>query len=162
GDPPDALLCGALAPSRDSAGRLFPLAVGAPLRMAPALLARPELLPFTLEGLWAEATGALADLMGATAQAASTLTLGAGQDADVAAPAALYGDWAIALPLVALWALLGPALVSPAAPLRLLLETLTPSRGVEPSSTTLSLRLPLGAGGGAALCCWLDVVRRYL
>jgi type VI secretion system ImpM family protein len=162
-DAAELALCGALAPSRDSAGRLFPLAFAAPLRVAPDLLSRPELLPFSLEGLWAEATLTLAELMSAPAPdiSASPL-LNAGHDADVAEAAQLYDDWASNLPLVELWALLGPALLNPAATLRMLFETLAPTRGVELPTTTLSLRLPLGLGGGVALCVWLDLVRRYV
>ena len=162
-DPVDVALCGALAPSRDSAGRLFPLALGAPLNVSPELLERPELLPFSLEGLWAEATGWLADLMGSDRPLeASAPLLSAGHDAPVAEAAQLYDQWVGTLPLRELWALLGPALVNPGATLQFLLETLAPSRGVERPGTTLSLRLPLGLAGGAALCFWLDLVRRRL
>jgi type VI secretion system ImpM family protein len=162
GDPADRVLCGALAPSRDSAGRLFPLALGAPLRMSSELLARPELLPFSLEGLWLEATAGLADLMDAsTRDAAGIPAMRAGHDADVAESAGLYDEWVSGLSLTEFWALLGPALVSPGATLQLLLETLAPARGVERPNLTLSLRLPLGLVGGAALCFWLDLVRRY-
>lgn len=161
-EPRDSALCGALAPSHDSAGRLFPLGLGAVVRMPPELLSRPELLPFSLEELWAEATAGLADLMSARAESPPELpTLGA-QDAEVAEAARLYDDWVSTLPLLELWALLGPALTQPAATLRLLFEAIAPARGAPPSATTLSLRLPLGLAGGAALCVWLDVVRRYL
>jgi type VI secretion system ImpM family protein len=162
-DPADTTVCGALAPSRDSAGRLFPLALGAPLRMCPELLARPELLPFSLEGLWAEATAALADLMSEPpSDVSGAPLLATGQDAEVAESAQLYDDWVSTLPLAELWALLGPALISPSATLQMLCETLAPTRGVERPTTTLSLRLPLGLAGGAALCFWLDIVRRYV
>lgn len=162
-DPVDAILCGALAPSRDSAGRLFPLALAAPLNMSSELLVRPELLPFSLEGLWAEATAALADLMNEPQpDAPGALLLAAGQDAEVAESARLYDDWVSTLPLAELWALLGSALGNPSATLHMLCETLRPTRGVECPTTTLSLRLPLGLAGGAALCFWLDFVRRYV
>jgi type VI secretion system ImpM family protein len=162
-DPVDAALCGALAPSRDSAGRQFPLALGAPLRFSPELLRRPELLPFILEGSWSEATGALAELLTAgVADPSAPARLDAGHDAEVSESALLYDDWVATLPLVELWALLGPSLADPVGTVRLLLETLAPSRGVERPRTTLSLRLPLGLAGGAALCFWLDLVRRYV
>lgn len=163
GDAPDAILAGALAPSHDSAGRLFPLAVAAPLRMASELLTRPELLPFSLEALWAEATGALAELLRARAVDGTLLPgLRAGGEAEVSEAAGMYDDWVHTLPLSELWALLGPALANPAATLRLLLEALAPIRGVEQPTTSLALRLPLGLAGGAALCVWLDLVRRGL
>lgn len=163
GEPPESILAGALAPSHDSAGRLFPLAVAAPLRMAAALLTRPELLPFSLEGLWGEATAALADLLRLRPdETLAVPPLSAGADADVSEAASMYDDWVQTLPLRELWALLGPALVHPAATLRFLFEALAPTRGVEQPRTTLSLRLPLGLAGGAALCVWLDLVRRSL
>jgi type VI secretion system ImpM family protein len=159
---PDLALCGALAPSRDCAGRLFPLALGAPLRVERELLRRPELLPFCLEGLWAAATSALADLMSERPPESSASLVSAAQAADLVEAGNLYDDWVSTLPLSELWALLGPALASPASTLRLLLEALTPTRGVELPTVTLSLRVPLGLGGGAGLCVWLDLVRRYL
>ena len=163
GEPADSALCGALSPSHDSAGRLFPLALGAPLRVDPELLTRSELLPFTLEGLWAAATNELSTLLRERSiDGAIAVELSAGEDADVAEAAQLYDGWAGTLPLAEFWALLGPALVHPAATLRLVFEALAPARGVEPPTSSLSLRLPLGLVGGAALCVWLDVVRRYL
>jgi type VI secretion system ImpM family protein len=162
-DDADTALCGALAPSRDCAGRLFPVALASPLRVSPQLLTRLELLPFCLEGIWVETTAALADLMDEGAVDGSSVPiLKAGPDADVMEAAQLYDDWVSTLPLAELWALLGPAMASPAATLRLLLETLAPTRGKELPTTTLSLRLPLGVAGGAALCFWLDLVRRYV
>jgi type VI secretion system ImpM family protein len=162
GGPLDTALCGALAPSHDSAGRLFPLGLGASVRMPRELLTRPELLPFSLEDLWAEATAGLADLMSLRTPTPPVLPALGAHDADVGDAARLYDDWVSNLPLLELWALLGPALSQPAATLRLLLEAIAPARGVEPPTTTLSLRLPLGLAGGAALCVWLDIVRRYL
>lgn len=162
-DSVDAALCGALAPSRDNAGRLFPLALGAPLRLSSELLRRPELLPFSLEGLWAEATTALADLMTAqSTERAHLPSLSSGHDAEIAEAAQLYDEWVATLPLAELWALLGPALEDPAATLQMLCEALAPIRNVERPKTTLSLRLPLGLAGGAALCFWLDFVRRHV
>jgi type VI secretion system ImpM family protein len=158
-DPADTVLCGALAPSRDSAGRLFPLGLGAPLRMAPELLLRPELLPFCLEDLWLEATAGLSAL---ARDGAATPVLSAGYDAEVAEAAGLYDAWVTGLPLREFWALLGPVLVSPGATLQLVLEALAPVRGVERPNASLTLRLPLGLVGGAALSFWLDLVRRYV
>jgi type VI secretion system ImpM family protein len=155
----DQVLCGALTPSQDSAGRQFPLALGAPLRLAADLVASPQLLPFTLEGIWGEATQLLADCREGAGQGSANLS--GVPDTDVVEAAQLFGDWTAQLPLIELWNLLGPALVNPAGTVRLLFETLAPVRGVERPDTTLSLRLPLGLVGGAALCFWLDVVRRY-
>ena len=161
GSTPNELLCGAIAPSRDQAGRQFPLALATPLRLPPELLARPELLPFVLEGVWGDTTRALlAALSTGEPEQASDFELQ--PITDIAEAAALYDDWAARLPLVELWALLGPALNEPESALRLLLETLSPVRGEEPAETTLSVRLPLGLASGLGLCFWLDVVRRSL
>lgn len=155
------VLCGALAPSRDSAGRAFPLAVAAPLQASTELLRRPELLPFVLEDAWARLTEACAHLMSEGRFDPAALPELAGTPAEPVADAAqVYDDWVSSLELAELWALLGPALSAPALTLQVLLETLKPARGVERPRTTLALRLPLGRAGGAALCAWLDLVRR--
>ncbi len=161
---PGGLLCGALTPSHDSAGRQFPLALAAALQLDAALLKRPELLPFVLEGVWLEATQGLSDLRQAEAGAGGppTAELGAAAELDCDEAAQLYEGWAESLPLQELWQLLGTALADPPGTFRLLFETLAPVRGVERPDTTLCLRLPLGAAGGAALCFWLDIVRRFL
>ena len=151
------VLCGALAPSRDSAGRAFPLAVAAPLHASTELLRRPELLPFVLEDSWARLTEACADLISGRLLDATALPELAERPVEPVAEAAqVYDEWVSSLELAELWALLGPAMTDPALPLRVLLETLTPARGVERPRTTLALRLPLGRAGGAALCAWLD------
>lgn len=156
------LLCGVLSPSRDSAGRLFPLALGVPLQVAPQAAGRPELMPFVLETLWAEAGGLLLDILAAPPSGSiEPPVVTAEPDADAEHAAETYDDWAARITLRELWALLGPSLSRPAATLRLLLEAVLPVRGQESAQTTLSLRLPLGAGSGASLCFWLDVVRRH-
>ncbi len=156
---PDEVLCGALAPSRDSAGRQFPLAVGAPLRLPPEVVSQVELLPFVLETVWSESTRLVLDAL-ETGKPELAGDLRLEPAADVEEAARLYADWAAQLPLIELWALLGPALAEPRASLRLLLETLAPLRRVERPETTLSLRLPLGQASGLGLCFWLDLVRR--
>lgn len=161
GSTPGEILCGAIAPSRDQSGRQFPLALATPLRLPPELLARPELLPFVLEGVWGETTRVLlAALSTGEPEPASHFEIP--PMTDIAEAAALYDDWAARLPLVELWALLGPALNEPESALRLLLETLRPIRGEDRPETTLSVRLPLGLASGLGLCFWLDVVCRSL
>jgi len=161
GSMPGELLCGALAPSRDQSGRQFPLALATPLRLPPELLARPELLPFLLEGVWGDTTRVLLDVL-TTGEPDPATHFKVELTTDLAEAAVLYDDWAARLPLVELWALLGPAFNEPESALRLLLETLRPVRGEECPKTTLSLRLPLGLASGLGLCFWLDVVRRSL
>jgi len=46
--------------------------------------------------------------------------------------------------------------------LRFVAEAVRPYCKQELPSTRLSLRLPLGAAGGAAVCFWLDAVRRLV
>jgi type VI secretion system ImpM family protein len=161
GSPPGELLCGSLAPSRDQSGRQFPLALATALSVPPELLARPELLPFVLERVWGDATRALLDVL-TTGDPELATNFKAELTTDVTEAAALYDHWASQLPLVELWALLGPGFNEPEPALRLLLETLNPVRGNECPKTKLSLRLPLGLASGLGLCFWLDVVRRSL
>jgi hypothetical protein len=47
-----------------------------------------------------------------------------------------------------------------AGAIRFAVEAVRPMRGVERPRTPLTLRLPLGAAGGAAVCFWVDLVRR--
>lgn len=155
-----SLLCGALTPSHDSAGRQFPLALAAPLELAPTLVSRPELLPFVLEGVWGDATQGLSDVREG-GDSGGPPALPSRSDLSGEEAAELYEQWASSLPLSELWQLLGPALGNPIGTLRILLETLRPVRGAERPETTLCLRLPLGMAGGAALCFWIDVVRRW-
>jgi type VI secretion system ImpM family protein len=156
---PSSALCGALAPSNDSAGRQFPLALGAPLQVSPELLARPELLPFMLESVWAQASRALLKVL-ETGDPALGTDLRVELTMDLAEAASLYDEWAVQLPLVELWALLGPSLPEPQVIMRSLFETLAPVCGIERPETTLTLRLPLGRASGLALCFWIDLVRR--
>src|SRR5439155_1764904 len=73
-----------------------------------------------------------------------------------------YADWMRSLPLVELWTLLygdgGPEVASRA--LRWIFEAVRPVIGVDHPKTALTLRLPLGASGGAAVCFWIHLVRR--
>lgn len=161
-DEPDAALCGAIAPSRDSAGRQFPLALALPLRVSAALAGRPELLPLNLEEVWASATAGLAELLDVGDPAKVTPGFGPSLAADVQESDELYREWTSTLPLEELWALLGMGARDPAATLRLLFATVSPLRGRERPATTLSLRVPLGAAGGPAVCAWLDFLRRSL
>ncbi len=157
-----AALVGALGPSSDRAGRRFPLSVAMPLFASAELRACPEVLPLVLESAW-QASGEI------------VLSLTADPDANVAerlehlaAPAIeleealdAYAEWTRSLPVEQLWALVfgdEPA-VDPARALALITETVESCRGIEEPTTPLSLRLPLGLAGGAAVCFWLDWVR---
>jgi type VI secretion system ImpM family protein len=157
-----AALVGALGPSSDRAGRRFPLSVAMPLFAPAELRASPEVLPLVLESAW-------------QASCEFVLSLTADPDANVAeelghlaAPAIeleealdAYAEWTRSLPVDELWALIfgSERRVDPARVLALVSETVESCRGVEEPTTPLSLRLPLGLAGGAAVCFWLDWVR---
>lgn len=163
------LLAGAMAPSRDRAGRRFPLIVGAPFSADAYLMARPELMPIALESVWQKAS----ELVTAGREAEQSdferrveiadVKLGSAEDAE-----RTYQSWIEELPSSELWVLLysGDAEQravpeqTPARALRLLSEAIRPLRGIERPTTPLSAWLPLGQAGGAAVCFWLDLVKR--
>ena len=161
-----ALLVGALAPSRDEAGRLFPICVAAPVIVSPEFVKSAHLLPLACEELWQIAGESLAAL---GSNPDSDLT---GQLADLSEPSAVslsdaesaYAGWGEALQIWELDALI-TGFKQPDAlrgTLRLVAEAVRPYHKQELPSTPLSLRLPLGAAGGAAVCFWLDAVRRLI
>jgi hypothetical protein len=53
-----------------------------------------------------------------------------------------------------------PRSAGPLHAIHTILEALGPFRGQECPATPLSVRVPLGVGGGAAAAFWLDIVRR--
>ncbi len=159
-----ALLAGAIAPSRDAAGRRFPLAVAAPLVASASLAATPELLPLTLEDCWQQTSEFLSSLRAASSleQAGSAPALSDASGEQLLAEQSSYAAWAEALAPEELWTLIFGAsqAASAVAGLEFIYQAVLPSRGREQPSTPLSLRVPLGAAGGAAVCFWLDFVRR--
>ena len=159
------VLAGAIAGSTDSAGRNFPLVVAASLMGSSAAMASyPEVLPLVLEDFWQLASEVAVAVQGA----------GSAEQASSAAPTdftwgiegsearAAYAEWSAALPLGDLFTLVyGPGgLNVGAGAVRFVVEAVRPIRGVEQPRTPLTLRLPLGAAGGAAVCFWVDLVRR--
>jgi type VI secretion system ImpM family protein len=162
----NAPLTGALGPSADSAGRKFPLALATMLSLSPNLVRSPHLLPLLLEEYWAAA----GDLVAEAAvrplydldERARSLALAPGIELEQAFTS--YGDWTRDMPLGELWALLDRNTFGrdPATPLLLLTEAVRPLARVERPKSPLTLRLPLGQAGGAALCFWLDLVRRLV
>jgi type VI secretion system ImpM family protein len=157
------LLAGILQPSRDAAGRLFPIVVGAPMaegpwQQSPHLL--PMLLGDFLEGA-AEAAG--------TAAQARTQEQFEQQTARVAPPrwdhtAHVQGDfarWSAVTAAAQTWSIVFGAGATDRAPevLATLIECVAPLRGQEDPSTPLSVKLPLGTGGVAAASYWLHVIR---
>jgi type VI secretion system ImpM family protein len=155
------VLVGAFAPSTDRAGRRYPLSFAIPLQPSPALLAAPGLWPILLEPIWSAASEAVLALVAdPQADIAAHLTALAPPQLEPAANVQEYLEWTQGLPADELWALLFGAEpgVDPAALLGLVTEAVMTVRGIEAPTTPLSLRLPLGAAGGAAVCFWLDWV----
>lgn len=152
------LVVGALRPSRDGAGRQFPL-VAATEAGADQAGVPVGALPIALEPVWQQAEAALA-------QASSTSTMTAPGSAELH-PASVasdaYQNWIQSQQMPELRNAL---FTGDAAEARfeqayaMLQECLVPYRGVEWPTTPLGLRLPLGSFGGAAVCFWLDLTRR--
>jgi type VI secretion system protein ImpM len=159
-----SFLAGVLGPSSDQAGRCFPVAVAAQLPVSPALLHEPGVLPILLERIW-EVTGQLVTEL-QTQDRQTIQALPGWQVALEASPneaLATYRAWTEELPVQELLALVFAGDVAAGArALAMTEEAVRPYRGVEEPRTPLALRLPLGECGGAAVCFWIDVVRRLL
>ena len=159
------VLAGAIAASTDSAGRNFPLVVAASLLGSPAAPAsHPEVLPLVLEDFWQLASEVVVAVQGAGSaeRAASAAPTDFSWGIDGPDARAAYAEWSAALPVGDLFTLVyGPGgLAVGAGAVRFVVEAVRPIRGVEQPRTPLTLRLPLGAAGGAAVCFWVDLVRR--
>jgi type VI secretion system ImpM family protein len=159
-------LTGALGPSRDSAGRQFPLILSSMLSLSPNLVRSPHLLPLLLEEFWAATGNLLAEAAYRPTfdleERSRELVIAPELDVDLALSS--YGAWTHDLPLHELWHLLDQQTFGsdPTTPLRLLAEAVRPLSRVEQPTSPLTLRLPLGQAGGAALCFWLDLTRRLV
>jgi len=156
-------IVGAIAPSQDQAGRLFPISVAAPVRLDPDFKRSPQLLPLICEAIWQAAGECVAQLSVTPADEGGALLAGlpAMEEPNFADSEQAYEEWGNELPLVELWALIAPgqSLAGLRDAVRVLAEAVRPHREEFPN-TQLTLRVPLGAAGGAALCFWLDLVRR--
>jgi len=160
--PQGTLLVGVMRPSHDAVGRLFPLVFGAVTEAAPFASA-PHLLPLVL--------GDFLELAGHASLRADAITQPQQLEAHVASlnppmfdARAAYYDYSafsqqtgVGGALSAIygesWSFRAPHAV------HTIVEALKPVRGREPPDTRLSLRLPLGVAGTAAVAFWLDVVR---
>lgn len=157
---------GAFGPSRDSAGRRFPLVLASMLSLGPNLVRSPHLLPLLLEEFWAMAGDLVAEAAYRPTpdldERARQLTIA--PPIDVRQALDSYRVWTEQLPLNELWHLLDDDGFGhdPASSLRLMVEAVRPLARIEQPSSPLTLRLPLGRAGGAALCFWLDLTRRLL
>jgi type VI secretion system ImpM family protein len=157
----DALV-GAFGPSVDRAGRRFPLSVGMPLTANAELLASPEIMPLVFEPCWQTASDFVLSLALEPDASVATRLLGVLPPVvELEEALVSYAEWTRSLPIEELWELIfGESRpVDPAAVLALIGDAVRTCRGVERPTTPLSLRLPLGIAGGAAVCFWLDWVR---
>ena len=162
---PVTFIAGVVAPSSDQAGRLFPISVSVPVQLGLEIERSPQLLPLMCEGIW-QAAGECAAALSLTPTAdvpAYVAALAPSESPGLDDAERAYAAWGEQLPLLELWALIAPAQPGEVLrdALRLLSEAVRPHRG-ESSDTLLSLRLPLGTAGGAAVCFWLDVIRRLI
>jgi hypothetical protein len=159
----DALLAGALAPSADEMGREFPIAILGRIENAAGVAGCPELLPVLLERFWERASELV--LSAAEEGRNPGVELAALEEPLPSQPAearAQYEQWLRTCALSQLLLLCGLSAAEFQKLLQLLLEAVAPHRGTEQPRTPLSFHLPLGAGGGAAVCFWLDLVRRAM
>jgi type VI secretion system ImpM family protein len=164
GSPPDLLVCGALAPSHDRAGRQFPLAAAASIRASRGIVERPHLLPFALESFWTSATALLLEVLNRpdAVPTASSAHLVAEPDIAEQEAEELYDQWTRELEVSELCNLLELSSGDLAGILRLLNAAVSPFVDTEGPDTPLSLRVPLGLVGGVALCFWLNLLTRML
>lgn len=158
-----AALVGVMAPSFDRAGRRFPLTVAVPLSAPQSLLAAPEILPLVLEPIWQSTSERLSSY---TSNPNAPIEIEQlpfdDMRCDFDETSSSYASWTRTLPARELWALIFGVdrPVDPARVLSHVSSTVATCRGIERPTSSLALRLPLGAAGGAALCFWLDWVCR--
>ncbi len=163
---PGERLCGVIAPSVDSVGREYPLAIAA--RVPAALIAHaPHAVPLAfgdfLEGAYALVSEARTRPMAADELSHHLRGLAVPSYAEVGQAEAEYLAWCHHARLEQAWGAVFPGpdpLDAAARALDTLAGALAPFRGREGVETPLTLRLPLGAGGPAAAVLWIDVVRR--
>jgi len=157
------LVVGALVPSRDEAGRLFPMCAAAPVVLTRELVTYPDLLPLLCEPLWQVAGACLEALVSDSSLDVSTAFEDLRQPSAVplAEAEATYRSWCETLSIAELAALITESgeIVDFCGILRRLSSSLGSLGSV---AARAGLRFPLGAAGGAAVCFWLDVVRRFL
>jgi type VI secretion system ImpM family protein len=154
-------LGGALAPSRDQAGRHFPIAAASELLLDAELSQHPEVLPLVLESVWAATSELVIDLQLVDRAGLDAAPLHAEAGVDVQAALAAYRAWTRDLDLDDFIALVFDADAAHAAgAFALAADAVAPYVGVENPDTPLALRLPLGQAGGAAVCFWLDLIVR--
>jgi type VI secretion system ImpM family protein len=154
-------LAGALAPSADAAGRRFPIAAASEFKLDGLLVSHPEALPLVLESVWAVTGQLVIDVQNMVRSELEGAQPTAEAEVGVREAVAAYRRWTEELGVDDFVALVfGGDAQRAASALALTDEAVQPYQGVEDPDTTLSLRLPLGQVGGAAVCFWLDLVER--
>jgi len=158
----DARLCGVIAPSRDSVGRDYPLAVLA--RVSQALIARaPHVVPLAFGAFLDDAYATVADARVVPMSPAQlrdrVRALQAAGPNDLLRAEHEYGTWCRETRLEDAWSAIFPV-ADPVAAAAHTLDALVTIRGQEQPDTNLLIRLPLGNAGAAAAAVWIDIVRR--
>lgn len=156
-----SLLGGAIAPSADQVGRRFPIVAASELALDAELTEHAEVLPLVLESVWAMTSQLVLELHQLDRAGLEALPLEVDVEATVRDALAAYRCWTDEHELDDFIELVFAGdRARAAAALALVEETVKPYRGVENPDTPLSLRLPLGHAGGAAVCFWLDLIER--
>jgi type VI secretion system ImpM family protein len=156
-----SLLGGALAPSTDQVGRRFPIVAASELELDGELIQHAEVLPLVLESVWAATSQLVLELPQLDRAGLSAAPLELEVEATVREAIAAYRCWTDEHELDDFIELVFAGdRARAASAIALVEETVKPYFGVESPETPLSLRLPLGQAGGAAVCFWLDLIER--
>lgn len=159
-----AVLTGIVKPSNDAVGRKFPLVVFSPV-LERLVAGGPHLMPLALGDFLERATDVVLEAERMTSQQqleARVAQLPPPQFDQAAMTTREYENWTRMTYVANAWlAIYGePNSARPIHAIHTIIEALGPFRGQENPSTPLSVRLPLGVGGGAAAAFWIDIVRR--
>ena len=153
---------GPLGPSADRYGRLFPFAIAAELYPTSMLLGS-GVTPVVLEDFWTQASVASSPVpIRRSTRSKTGSRVPARSSTPTPEALAPYHEGTRSLALADLFDLIslgGPHGASSRA-IRWLRETVRPYQRTERPRTPLTLRLPLGQAGGAAVSSWLDLVQR--
>ena len=159
-------VAGVLAPSHDRADRAYPLSVAAAIAFPRFAELHPELVPILLEPYWLAAGERLSALReiapGPAGYGLEALTCDALESPEDAH--ALYVEWTRGTTANDFAELLGRSrtwLERTTFTIVDVVATRERSRA-HAHTAPLIFRLPLGQAAGAALCFWLDVIRRAM
>lgn len=158
---PEAMV-GLLAPSRDAVGRRFPFAVFDCIEQRQMFTPHAHLIPLAA-GDFLEQALRLTGRYGLTGQdLPRELAALRPTERRIDSFVREYADWAMMTRLSSVWSAIFGHVQSPHALAALvgIAASVEPWRGTQHPPTSLSVRLPLGGGGTAAVVLWLDIVRR--